>query len=545
MRTAVRTTMTALTLLFTAAQSDAATFVVTRFDDPPINSCAVDGCSLREAAAEAAAPGNDTISLAAGEYVLSEQGSVGVTVGVPSGTSFVGAGTSLTTIRANGIGSMFLVGGGAASFSRLTIRDGNADGNVNLSTFGGAIRVYQGHLTLDRVALRDNHASQGGALYLEESGLELRNSTLEGNDSGFGGGAIQLHDTPATIYRSVLENNIGSSGGGIRATGSPVTLQAGSILSGNSAIFGGGALISDDLVLIDDTCRIIDNVAPHGGAFSSFGGHMILRGVVTGHDDGLVEVSGNRAVRADGYGSGGAISASTRTTIERLALVQNEADYSGGAIQASQTTLTIRDSRIAENLAGNHAGGVLLYDANATLERVAFDGNVATNQAGALYLVGANHKTTLRNVDIYDNSAASSASIFNASQLSLSHVTIWNNLAGNQRDAVQQYSTGSTFYSNSVMLGRCTGTTASISAAGKNLRTSEFALACTGTVASAATLQLSRGNFGGLFPISGTTAAGSALINSGASLYCVATDIRNAARVGTCDVGAFEYGATP
>jgi hypothetical protein len=126
--------------------------------------------------------------------------------------------------------------------------------------------------------------------------------------------------------------------------------------------------------------------------------------------------------------------------------------------------------------------------------------------------------------------------------LTLSHVTFWNNISSTGRDAVEQTSSGATFYSNSLMLGRCSGTVAAITAAGRNIRAMESSHACSGSV-TFSPLALARGTYGGLFDVTGTIAAGSPLVNAGATLYCTSRDIRNASRDAACDIGAFEYGA--
>lgn len=532
----------ATTLSLAMASAHAATFNVTRFDDPVQDGCATNGCSLREALAAAAVAGTDTVVLPAGDYVVTEPlGTGAVTMEVADGTTLVGAGTASTVVRAKGVGSIFRVWG-TVSFRRMAIEGADATGDGPVSTFGGAIRGYESKLTLEQVALRDNHASQGGGIYLQSSELVLRYATIEDNVSTHGGGGIQLVDTPATVSRTVIQRNAGSSGGGIRAQRSPIRMLADSVLRANTAQYNGGAVLSGDEFIADDDCVIEDNVASHGGAFADFEGRLVVRGVATLGGSGLLRIEGNRA--EDPLGAfGGAFAVESGLTLERVDVVGNDASYGGGAIYAVNTDVVVNDSRFADNHAGYAGGMGYLFNTTVNLQRVALQRNLADSKAGAL-LLGGNRKMRLTNVDFYDNQAPASAAIVNGAPLSLSHVSFHNNLSSSGRDVVQQEAFGSTFYSNSLVLGRCTGTTSAISTAGSNLRSGESANAC-GGVLSLAPLMLSRGTFGGRFEVTGTTSSTSPLVNRGNSLYCTPLDVRGATRDPRCDIGAFEFGATP
>ena len=538
----IRTALFA-SLLLACAGATAATITVTRFDDPDFQDCAVDGCTLREAANLAAqTPEADTIVLPAGDYVLEPPGtSENVGLSLPSNVTLQGAGMNSTRIHGNGTGSMFVLSGGTYTMRRLAIEDGHADGNPYVSSAGGAIRGYQANLTLDQVALRNNHASQGGAIFMQEGTLSLRYTTLTGNDSGFGAGAIQLLDTPATLYRSVIDGNQGSTGGGIRAENSPLRLQAGSIIRANHATHSGGAVASNDEFIADDDSLVADNTAVSGAAFVDIGKGLVIRGVKTTNGTGLLAISNNRASHALGA-FGGALFISTGLTMERVDLVGSSSDHSGGAIYSINASVTIRDSRIADSHTTVNGGAAFFASSTVLLERVAFENNVSDGYAGAVNFSGSNKSVELRNVDFYNNRAPSQAAITNGALLTMRHVTFWNNVSNAGRDAVHQTQFGSSNYANSVMLGRCTGTPAAITALGANLRSSESSWNCAGGF-SIFPASLSRGTFGGLFPISGTTASNSAVVNAGNSAYCVPTDIRNRLRVSRCDLGAFEYGA--
>src|SRR3989304_4016322 len=77
-RAAFVTLLLGVALLAPSSPAMAATFTVTRTDDPPPNGCAPADCSLREAIIAANdAVGADTITLTAGAYNLTIAGAGG------------------------------------------------------------------------------------------------------------------------------------------------------------------------------------------------------------------------------------------------------------------------------------------------------------------------------------------------------------------------------------------------------------------------------------------------------------------------------------
>jgi predicted outer membrane repeat protein len=76
------------------------------------------------------------------------------------------------------------------------------------SAAGGGI-----HLNLDSTAsltnlvLFDNQGSNGGAIYVSESDLQLVNSSLSGNQAGWAGGALWVVNARVTLVNSILFND--------------------------------------------------------------------------------------------------------------------------------------------------------------------------------------------------------------------------------------------------------------------------------------------------------------------------------------------------
>jgi hypothetical protein len=357
---------------------------------------------------------------------------------------------------------------------------------------------------------------------------------LTGNRAQSMGGAIDLTGSTLELVGSEVSNSLSEAwGGGIYAYESDVSLRKGSVVSGNAAaIVGGGVVVSNGELSGDDTSVVRENQASGAGGVHVSGA---LTGVATAGGSGLFEISRNSATV---YGGGIVLAANTQ--MSRIAAIDNEADRGGGIYLVSGVP-RVADSLIAVNRAHSYGGGIAISQATLDLARVSIEGNTAGEHSGALYVStgGAN----LRNVDVFDNEAPQRAALSNANgRLDMAHVTISGNLAGHAYDAVWMGSSASGSYANSILAGRCTGTNGNLSALGRNLRTTSFLGSdCAGTTATSAQLALKRATFGGLFEISGTSNAASALVNAGSPGYCEQDDVRGVARDAACDIGAFEF----
>lgn len=148
-----------------ATPAPAATFVVTRGDDPAPGGCLVGDCSLREAVqASETTPEGDTIQLGNGLYNIT-RGELIVTGGV----TLAGVGPESTRIA--GVGANSRIGGG--TFSELILRD------LQLATeTGSSLIVLGGSLVLDNVTMpldgnevRFDTGNGSGILRVERSRL--------------------------------------------------------------------------------------------------------------------------------------------------------------------------------------------------------------------------------------------------------------------------------------------------------------------------------------------------------------------------------------
>jgi CSLREA domain-containing protein len=502
----------------------AATFTVTRLDDPAPNGCLAGDCSLREAVAAAnALPGSDTVVLGSGTHVLQLQaGATAVTLASTGTILLRGAGRDATALTASGAGTLLALDGITATVRDLTLRDAVA----GAATAGSAIRASGSMLWLDGVRLANNAAAEGGALYLVDTAADLAGTQVTGSRAA-------------------------DRGGGVYARNSPLRLRRGSSIDGIETGGYGGGVFTDDEVVADDDCAVTGNAAHYGGGIAGpYTASLYVRGVQTTGGDGLFEIASNVATGKQPMwqiddGAGGGLYSDGGMYLERVAVRDNQSNQRGGGVAAAVGKLTMKDSVVSGNHAASTAGGIQSSRNDLVLERVGVHDNDAGMNGGGLVIGGSITETpasaTLRNVDFHDNTAPSRAAITNNAVLTISHGTFYNNLSDTGRDAIAQLQKGSTNYRNTLLVGRCTTEGPAITSVAGNLRSSETPTPCPGTGITTLLL-LTRGSFGGLFEIVGTSQAG-ALTNAGNANYCQAVDIRNRARGAACDVGAFEYGA--
>ncbi len=135
----------------------------------------------------------------------------------------------------------------------------------------GAGIYNQGSLTLNNVALVENHSVDfGGAIYQESGQLLITNTTISSNFAGQQGGGIYVQDGSATINNVTIHQNfvtnMGTSaiGGGIsNPFQKPVHIKN-TILAGNGGEIGPdclGTITSDgyNLIGLDSGCIIASN----------------------------------------------------------------------------------------------------------------------------------------------------------------------------------------------------------------------------------------------------------------------------------------------
>jgi CSLREA domain-containing protein len=248
MRIRTGVALAASVALAAAANAHAATFTVTRLDDPVPGACDSD-CSLREAVrAVDAGSGGDTIALPAGRFRLSiagaaEDAAATGDLDLTKSVTIQGSGARQTLIDSAGIDRVFDIASGVtALIADVTVTGGLVDGS------GGGI-ASAGTLTLLSDTIADNEATTvgnnpGGGV--SSSGIvTVTQSTISGNRA-YNGGGIDFAGS-ATVTDSTIASNraggLGSNGdgGGISGSGGSSLTLTGSTVADNHAFNGAGS----------------------------------------------------------------------------------------------------------------------------------------------------------------------------------------------------------------------------------------------------------------------------------------------------------------
>jgi CSLREA domain-containing protein len=351
--------------LLTAPSALAATYIVTRFDDPPPGNCDPNDCSLREAvlAANASVGIADTIQLAAGTYVLSipgtgEDGSLDGDLDVTNDPlTILGQGRGVTIIDGGGI----TVGEAAfglfadTTMDGLTIRNSVSSGNI------AGVLVSDGvTYTLDNASITGNSASAtgccAGVYGLNNTALNFTNVDISNNNAPTCCAGI-IAGSPTAV---TLTN--------VRITGNTVTSSCCSGITLNGSLNATNLLVDNNFA--EPSCC--------SGIVATFSGPSSLRNTT---------ISNNRAI---GNCCGG-LTFSGPLSLANTTITGNRADDIAGGIWTSDS-LTLNNSTVTGNTAnadnavdgGDEGGGGIFVDGGTvTLQNSILAGNsVGTGAPG-------------------------------------------------------------------------------------------------------------------------------------------------------------------
>ncbi len=326
--------------------------------------------SLRDAilAANAlAAPGNTTIQLGAGTYILNipamgADGTTGNLLVTDPNLTIVGAGPGQTIIEADfptgQLDRLFHVSGGAnLTLDGLTIEDGNAANSYVDPGEGGGILQDAG-TTLDIVdcTITDNTATgtPDGAEALNGAGggilangtLTISDSTISDNSAIGSGGGISVQDATILLQNSTVSSNtvsggyyqffgteydVVANGGGLDLENSSGTV-AGSTFTGNQAtspaFADGGAVDVDNFG--NNKNVLIDNSTLYGNQATSPAGEG-AGGAVFDYDlAGLLFLVNDTIASNTATYAAGIVATYPQPIVLQNTIVANNTDYSGG-----------------------------------------------------------------------------------------------------------------------------------------------------------------------------------------------------------------------
>ena len=507
-----------------------------------------------------------TAALVGGGTVTFNCGGLPVTIPITS-EKVITADTTLA-----GSGKITLNGGGTTRILRLTTGTSlhvQSMGFENGFTTaeGGAIYAEEAtSLTVELSDFNHNTSTQtaenyagGGAISIERrSTAVISGSSFSFNQAGNGGaiaiggwdqfddgGQITITDTHFAYNTATEDGSIpggGDGGGALYLKGGVQAIISESMFNDNTAANGGAIHLLNAQALISES-QFMGNVANH--AFNLGGGGAIYM-------DGGVEHAHGLTIRTSMFG-------------------QNSTNLLGGAIfsfpEGSENTL-IEDSTFDFNRSNGRGQGGAIYHQSAggqgtlTLDRTTFVNNQAfasdtnnASQGGALWLI--NGPTTIRNSTFYNNSAVNPAIPtdnwkrgFGGAIVAHTLVTVLNstlayNSAGAFGGAFAPANATVVTVKNSIIAHNSAGNmwgsqpncTQGLVDGGHNL---QFPAGECLAGTNANPLLGAFGNYGGrthTFPL----LAGSPALDAGQD--CPLIDQRSFARLGACDIGAYEEGA--
>ncbi|HIK56728.1 MAG TPA: DUF4347 domain-containing protein [Synechococcales cyanobacterium M55_K2018_004] len=476
---------------------------------------------------------NRTITLTSGE----------IAIPVNKNLTIDATGVSNITISGGDRSRIFYLNSTSAQPTSLTLRNLTLRDGFT-TEYGGAIRTtHQGILTIDNVRFLENVAHQGGGAIFSafEGTVTVTNSRFEGNvatagNNERGAGAIAFWGPRAlTVRNSDFVNNRGINGAAINSLNGKLTIE-------DSRFIGN-----------DTTAGFYDTGKPNP-FLRGFGGAIYAdRASATTEASGFINITRSVFENNRGRGEGGAAYLYTgrqdRVSITDTLFRRNQVQAlpnggnggSGGGLvvmsnEVNQGLILNRTSFI-ENTANSQGGGLWMMKAPATITNSTFSGNRTQMQpgnynqnGGAMALYGA---ATITNSTIAYNYAGWVAGgiLADSSPVTVRNTIFFENTAGNGGNdwRIQQH------------------TNRALTNGGGNLQFPNLLsnsfnrpndnLAVTGITVANPLLAPLQSNGGFLFYhplLPGSPAIDRAVAGA------PTTDIRQVARSGPADIGAFE-----
>jgi CSLREA domain-containing protein len=465
--------------------------VDTTDDDVTVNQ----NCTLREAIIAAntnaavdecpAGSGADTITLAAGTYLLTVAGT-GENDGhtgdldIAEALTIVGLGPDQTIIDASGVIS---------------------DRVIEVRPFASTVVISGVTLTGGNLV-----PGLGGGFYSDHTDVELANVHIVSNTAGSGGG-ICVDSGSALLDGAQILSNTATNGAGVYARGS-VTL-VGTTVGGNSAAASGGGLLVSLGATILTGGRVVSNTAVSGAGAYVGGPATVL--TQTGATDFESNVASGR----------------------------------GGGLRVSQASVTLSGARFAENEA-SMGGGIYVNNGSLRLDGGSVTSNSA-GEGGGVYNTGSAGGIALVNSTVSGNSATTGGGggIWIQGHSVLTYTTIASNTASAVGGGIRVQSLSYDITATGALLAHnspdnCAGN--ALPSAGYNLDDgTSCGLTATGDISDTAPLlgPLTYEAERWVHPL----LAGSPAIDGGFCVSGITVDQRGVARPSgaTCDIGAYEF----
>lgn len=313
-------------------------------------------CTLRAAVQETnALPGADSISVPAGNYLL----------------SIAGPGEDASATGDLDVTDHLSIGG--ANVANTIIDGGHLDRVFHVDPVGaGTVEVDLSNLTVQNGSV----TGVGGGGILNVGRLVVANAVVSGNTSDLAGGGISNGPGSfATVVDSMVIGNSGGAGGsgpefccgGIAVVASSMLTVIRSTIGGNFAGgIGGAGIGSTGTVELVDSYVVDNSTSGTAGGIGNGGPLTLIR----------TSVTGNTAAT-----EGGGIFTFAETVVRTSTISDNTAGTDGGGIW-NASELRLEDSSITDNSA--LLGGGMFNSGTMSLSNSVVGGNFAANSGGVI-----------------------------------------------------------------------------------------------------------------------------------------------------------------
>eukprot|EP01046_Picozoa_sp_COSAG06_P010654 COSAG06_NODE_585_length_14005_cov_13.777938_10_plen_2980_part_00 len=359
-----------------------------------------------------------------------------------------------------GIGGGLSIRGGAPTIVHCTF-----DGNIAAKK-GGAMYISDGcEGAIDNVTFYANSGLFGGAIYVEQSAIDVGGSRLLSNSAREDGGAILLSSDSSLLHDLSFTGNRADRGGGLFSGYGSETVLRGNVFSENIADQGAG-LFSHSSSCDHASSELTENIASvRGGGMVVFNGtdsfaHCTIQsndaplggGMVLEHSDvALDAIMYYTNTATHGLGAGGGLHASSTTiALDGCTFEGNVASDEGGGMLLQDVTGTLRSSRFRGNTASiigtpehnpalrqlSYGGAVSLRGGDPAFSGCIFEDNAAGTGGGAFHL-REDCRATLSNLELFDNTATDGGALWaDGNAAFFAHSRLYSNQAASDGGAM-------------------------------------------------------------------------------------------------------------
>lgn len=236
-------------------------------------------------------------------------------------------------------------------------------------------------LVLTRAAVRESSTSfWGGGIAAVNAELQLRFSSVTGNEANGGGGGVNLNGGILVLFEAeIADNRSGGSGGGIEFWTGELYMNR-SVIDRNTAEnaatppSGGGMSIRDLSIASIESSRFAGNWSrSSGGGLHVWGATELF----------LLHSTFSSNMVFEDVGGGLAILAPAIVQARNITVEGNRAG-GGGGIEVTGA-LNLANATLSNNLSVDAGGGAMRNSGSVTLYHVTVAGNVAANSGGGIH----------------------------------------------------------------------------------------------------------------------------------------------------------------